>query len=202
MSGPAILQPMRVSCHPAPMTSTPVVRASLESDVPAIAAIYAHYVLHGTASFELAPPDEGEMMRRRQDVLERGLPYLVTEIDQSVVAYAYAAPYRTRPGYRFTVEDSIYVHPDFTGRGIGRLLLSALIAGCEKAACRQMVAVIGGLNNVASIRLHSAFGFQHVGILKSVGLKFGAWQDTTFMQRPLGAGDTTMPDAQLLPVTP
>lgn len=184
------------------MTSAPLVRASRENDVPAITAIYAHHVLHGTASFELVPPAESEMMRRRHGVLERGLPYLVTEIDQSVVAYAYAGPYRTRPGYRFTVEDSIYVHPDFVGRGIGRSLLPALISACEKAACRQMVAVIGGRSNDASIRLHRAFGFQHVGVLRSVGFKFGAWQDTTFMQRPLGAGNTSIPDAQVLPGAP
>jgi len=114
------------------MTPSPLVRASFQSDVPAIAAIYAHYVLHGTASFELVPPDAQEIAQRRQQVLERGLPYLVTEIDYSVVAYAYAAPYRTRPGYRFTVEDSIYVHPDFVGQGIGRLLLCALIEALRK----------------------------------------------------------------------
>lgn len=176
------------------MTSTPLVRASLESDVPAIAAIYAHHVLHGTASFELVPPDAHEMANRRRQVVERGLPYLVTEIDQSAVAYAYAAPYRTRIGYRFTVEDSIYVHPEFVGKGIGRLLLPALIDACAKASCRQMVAVIGGQNNAASIRLHRAFGFQHVGVLKSVGFKFGAWQDTTFMQRPLGSGNASIPE--------
>jgi L-amino acid N-acyltransferase YncA len=184
------------------MTPSPLVRASFQSDVPAIAAIYAHYVLHGTASFELVPPDAQEIAQRRQQALERGLPYLVTEIDHSVVAYAYAAPYRTRPGYRFTVEDSIYVHPDFVGQGIGRLLLCALIEACEKASCRQMVAVIGGQNNEASIHLHRAFGFQHVGVLKSVGFKFGAWLDTTFMQRPLGAGNTSVPDAHVLPGTP
>jgi len=193
----------RVLCHQASMNSKPILRASLEIDLPAISTIYAHYVLNSTATFEIVPPDAAEMAQRRRQVLERGLPFLVAEIDGNVAAYAYAVPYRTRAGYRFTVEDSIYTHPNFLGRGIGRLLLPALIENCEKASCRQMVAVIGGQNNAASIRLHRLFGFQHVGVLKSVGFKFGNWLDTVFMQRALGAGNTTFPDdAQVLPVTP
>ena len=185
------------------MTSKPHLRPALESDIPAVAGIYAHYVLHSTASFETVPPDTQEMARRRQDVLKTNLPYLVAEIDGTVVAYAYAVPYRPRAGYRFTVEDSIYVHRDYAGKGIGRLLLAALIEACEKTACRQMLAVIGGRDNTASVRLHHAFGFRQVGLLQSVGFKFGAWVDTVLMQRRLGLGDAGMPDdGQVLTAVP
>lgn len=185
------------------MTSTPHLRSALESDVPSIAGIYAHYVLNSTASFETEPPDAKDIARRRQDVLKIGLPYLVAEINGTVFAYAYAVPYRARAAYRFTVEDSIYVHPAHVGKGIGRSLLAGLITACERTKCRQMVAVIGGQDNAASIRLHRAFGFQHVGVLHSVGFKFGTWVDTVLMQRGLGLGDTRMPDdAQVSPGNP
>jgi len=192
-----------MSAHLAGMHFTPSIRPSHQSDVSAVTEIYAHYVLRSTASFEIVPPDEREMAHRREQVLDRGLPYLVAEIDKKAVAYAYAVPYRPRPAYRFTVEDSIYVHPDYIGKGIGRLLLAALINGCEKASCRQMIAVIGGKDTSASVRLHHAFGFLQVGVLKAVGFKFGAWADTVLMQRALSSGDTTAPDdTQVLAVTP
>lgn len=181
------------SFHPPGMTSAPLMRASRETDVPAIADIYAHYVRHSTASFETDPPDVNEMVRRREETLERGLPYLVTEIDGAIVAYAYANLYRPRPAYRFSVEDSIYVHPNFVGRGVGRLLLAALIDACEKAGCRQMIAVIAGSDNAASVRLHRGFGFEQVGVLHSVGFKLGAWVSTMLMQRRIGCGNTTHP---------
>lgn len=176
------------------MAFTPLVRPSAEIDVPVITGIYAHYVAHGSASFETVSPDAAEMARRRQDVLRHGLPYLVAEVDATVIGYAYVVPYRSRAAYRFTVEDSVYVHRDHVGKGVGRSLLAALVEACEKTSCRQMVAVIGGKHNTASIRLHQGFGFQQVGVLKSVGFKFGAWVDTVLMQLRLGAGDSRLPD--------
>ncbi len=177
------------------VTPNATLRASTDADVPAIAAIYAHHVLTGLASFETVPPTAQEMARRRLAVLKRGLPFLVAEIAGSVVGYAYASPYRARPAYRFTLEDSIYIHPDHTRKGIGRLLLQALIAFCEEKGYRQMVAIIGDSGNAPSIGLHQAFGFEHAGTLRSVGFKFGRWVDTVLMQRPLAAGDGALPDA-------
>ena len=168
--------------HPGP----PTVRAARDADVAEIAAIYGHYVRTALATFEVDPPDAAEMARRRAGVLAHGLPYLVAELEGSVAGYAYAAPYRLRPAYRFTVENSVYVHPAHAGKGLGRLLLSGLIAGCEAAGARQMVAVIGDSGNAASIGLHAALGFRHVGVLRSVGFKSGRWVDTVLMQRPLG----------------
>jgi L-amino acid N-acyltransferase YncA len=170
-----------------------MIRPSTDADVPAVTAIYAHHVRHGLASFELDPPGEEEMARRRSEVLERGFPYLVAEIDESVAGYAYAAPYRPRPAYRFTAEDSVYIHPDHTRKGLGRQLLAAVIARCEELGCRQMVAVIGDSANAASIGLHRALGFERAGLLRTVGFKHGRWVDTVLMQRPLGPGATTLP---------
>ena len=133
------------------------------------------------------------MGRRRHDVLGRGLPYLVVEIDDDVVGYAYASPYRPRAAYGFTIEDSVYIHPEQRGRGAGALLLSRLIELCEEGPWRQMIAVIGDTANHASIRLHERFGFVQVGVLRSVGFKFGRWVDTVLMQRSLGVGDRTLP---------
>jgi phosphinothricin acetyltransferase len=166
--------------------TVPVVRAACDADAPEIAAIYGHYVRTALATFETDPPDAAEMAHRLQLVIERGLPYLVAELEGRVAGYAYAAPYRPRPAYRFTVEASVYIHPGHTRKGLGRLLLTELIAGCEAAGCRQMVAVIGDTGNAASIGLNEALGFRHVGVLRSVGFKFGRWVDTVLMQRPLG----------------
>ncbi len=170
-----------------------IVRASTEADIPAITRIYAYHVLNGTASFEIDAPDENEIARRRCDLENHGLPYIVAEQDGTVLGYAYAGPYRARPAYRYTVEDSIYVDPSYTGMGIGRSLLSALIPLCEQRNCRQMIAVIGGANNAPSIRLHERFGFAQAGVLKAVGFKFGAWIDTVLMQRSLGLGASAAP---------
>ncbi len=154
----------------------------------AITAIYAHHVRHGFASFETEPPAEAEMRRRRMDVLGKDLPYLVAERDGIVLGYAYAGTYRPRAAYRDTVENSIYIRPDATGQGIGRLLLPALVKACEARDLRQMIAVIGDSDNQPSIRLHAACGFRMIGILEAVGFKLGRWLDSVLMQKRLGNG--------------
>jgi len=173
--------------------AAPLIRPSRDEDVPAITAIYAHHVLHGLASFEEAPPQSEEIGRRRAAILAQRLPYLVAEREERVVGYCYAGPFRPRIGYRFTLEDSIYIDAAEVGRGIGRRLLQPLIAQCTELGYRQMVAVIGGRETVASIRLHEALGFTHMGVLEAVGFKFGRWVDTVLMQRALGPGETTLP---------
>ena len=170
-----------------------VIRASRPGDVPALAALYAHHVLNGLASFEIAPPDAGEIARRREEVLARGLPYLVAEAGGVVAGYAYAAPYRSRPAYRYTLEDSVYVDPAAARRGIGRALLDALIEACAALGYRQMIAVIGDSGNAASIGLHAACGFARIGVLPSVGFKHGRWVDSVLMQRALGPGGAVAP---------
>lgn len=173
--------------------ATPVViRAAADADLPAIAELYAHHVLTGTASFEVAAPTVDEMRRRRRDVLSRGLPYFVASLpDTALAGYAYATEYRSRVAYRHTVEDSVYVSPACVRRGAGRALLAAVIAACETLGYRQMVAVIGGSDNAASISLHAALGFRHAGVLSAVGRKFDRWIDTVLMQRALGPGAST-----------
>ncbi len=168
-----------------------VVRDSFDDDMPGVHLIYSHHVLHGAASFEEAPPAVEELTRRRADVLGRGLPYLVAEVDRQIVGYSYAAPYRSRSAYRFTVEDSVYVIQGLGRRGIGRALLSMLINRCEAGEWRQMVAVIGDINNEPSIALHRHLGFNLVGTLRAVGYKFDRWIDTVLMQRALGTGEST-----------
>lgn len=170
-----------------------VIRPSSAADIPAIAAIYAHAVQHGTASFELDPPSEEEMARRRAAILEGGYPYLVAERDGAILGYAYAGAYRPRPAYRSTVEDSIYVAPQAQGQGIGRALLEALIRECEALDFRLMVAVIGDEESKGSIALHRSLGFEPVGILKGIGYKLGRWLSTVLMQRPLGRGVSEPP---------
>jgi L-amino acid N-acyltransferase YncA len=165
----------------------PLIRPAIESDVPAITAIYAHHVLHGAATFEIDPPESEEMDRRRIAIQSQGLPYLVAEKDGLIAGYAYAGPYRSRPAYRFSVEDSIYIQPDFQAQGLGRLLLANLIELCIAQRRRQMIAIIGDRGNTASIRLHLSFGFRHVGYLEAVGRKFGRWIDTVIMQRALSS---------------
>lgn len=170
-----------------------IVRPSRDTDVAAIAAIYGHHVLHGVGSFEEVPPRAEEIARRRGEILAHGLPYLVAERDSRVVGYCYAGPFRPRSGYRFTVEDSIYVDPAQIGRGIGRALLRPVLASCAALGYRQMVAVIGGRETVASIRLHEALGFAYMGVFEAVGFKFGRWVDIVLMQRALGEGSRTLP---------
>jgi len=171
----------------------PGVRDARHADIPAIAAIYGGHVRTGLASFETEPPGEEEMRERFDAVRGKGFPYLVCEIDGQVAGFAYASLYRARPAYRFALEDSIYVHPDFARRGAGRALLEALVRRCEAIGCRQLVAVIGDSANAASIGLHSALGFREAGVLRSIGFKHGRWVDSVLMQRALGDGDTTLP---------
>jgi L-amino acid N-acyltransferase YncA len=170
-----------------------VIRPSRDGDVAEIAAIYRHHVLHGLASFEDVPPEPREIARRRRDILARGLPYLVAERSGHVLGYCYAAPYRPRSAYRFTLEDSIYLHEAERGRGRGRTLLATLLDRCTELGYRQMVAVIGGSDTWPSIRLHAALGFTRIGTLPAVGFKFGNWVDIVLMQRALGSGATTAP---------
>lgn len=169
-------------------------RDATETDMAAVQRIYAHHVLHGSASFEEVPPSLDEMLARRAAVLALGLPYLVAELDGKVAGYGYAGPYRPRPAYRYTVENSIYVADGMAGRGIGRHLLAALIERCEAGPWRQMIAVIGDSGNAASIALHERLGFRHAGTLRAVGFKFGRWIDSVLMQRPLGDGSRTLPE--------
>jgi L-amino acid N-acyltransferase YncA len=169
------------------------IRPSRDGDVAAIAAIYGYHVLHGTASFEEVPPEPDEIARRRGDVIACGLPYLVAEQSGRVLAFCYAGRYHTRRGYRFTIEDSIYVDAAEVGRGIGRALLADLLERCTEQGYRQMVAVIGSSDNRASIRLHEALGFARIGVLGAIGFKFGSWIDCVLMQRALGSGAATLP---------
>ncbi|MBN9560968.1 MAG: N-acetyltransferase [Alphaproteobacteria bacterium] len=178
-------------------TSTVTIRPSREADLEAITAIYGHHVRHGTASFETESPPIEEMRRRRAELLSRGFPYLVAEADGAVLGYAYAGPYRPRAAYRDTVENSVYVHPDTIGHGIGTLLLRALIAECESLGLRQMVAVVGDNGNTASIRLHERCGFRLIGILEAVGYKHGRWLDSVLLQRTLGPGKDTPPRSRI-----
>jgi len=174
---------------PLPLTLRPAVPA----DMAAIAAIYAHHVLHGVASFEIEPPDAAEIGRRFGAIAARNLPCLVAETDGTVIGYAYAARYRERPAYRYTVEDSIYVAPGAGGRGIGRALLGALVERCAALGYRRMIAVIGDSANVSSIGLHARLGFRVAGVLPSVGFKHGRWVDSVLMERALGEGDLAPP---------
>ena len=168
-------------------------RDSRAGDVAPVLAIYAHHVRNGLASFEESPPSVAEMGRRRQAVLNAGLPYLVGEVAGLVKGFACAGPYRHRPAYRNSLENTVYVDPDAEGRGLGRRLLEVLIGRCEALGYRQMLAVIGDSANHASIRLHARLGFRRVALLRSVGFKFDRWVDSVIMQRALGDGDNSAP---------
>jgi phosphinothricin acetyltransferase len=170
-----------------------VIRTVDAADLPAITEIYDQAVRFGTATFELIPPDLAEMTRRFGALREGDFPCLVAELGGAVVGYAYAGPYRPRPAYRFTVEDSIYLAPAARRRGVGTQLLRRLIAECEARGYRQMIAVIGDSANAGSIGLHARAGFEMIGTHPSVGLKFGRWLDTVMMQLALGDGGTTIP---------
>jgi len=189
-----------MSARTASKADPAVVRDSEDADLPAIAGVYAHHVMHGFGSFEEVPPDLEELARRRGEICGKELPYLVA-IDRAgrVLGYAYASPYRTRSAYRFTVEDSIYVAPQAARRGIGRLLLEALIQRCTKAGYRQMIAVIGDSGNDSSIGLHQSLGFVRTALLPTIGFKRGRWVDCVMMQRPLGPGAGTLPSEIRMP---
>ncbi|MBX3588288.1 MAG: N-acetyltransferase [Ramlibacter sp.] len=169
----------------------PNIRASTDADLPAITAIYAHHVLHGTGTFETTPPTETEMTGRRADVLAKGLPWLVIEDAGQVLGFAYCQWFKPRPAYRFSAEDSIYLAPDAGGRGLGRALLAALVEQATAAGVRKLIAVIGDSANAGSVGVHRALGFSEVGVLKSCGWKFGRWLDVVLMDKFIGAGDAT-----------
>ena len=164
-----------------------------------IHGIYAHHVRHGLASFEEAPPNRMEMARRRKKVIERGLPFLVAEVDGFVVGFAYAAPFRERSAYRFALENSVYIAPRSHRRGIGTLLLAEIIEKCESAGYRQMIAVIGDSANTDSIALHKKMGFEMAGTLPGIGFKFGRWVDSVYMRRALGTGEHSAPEEIVTP---
>ena len=174
------------------MTAIPIRPTELR-DLATITRIYAHAVQHGTASFELEAPDEAEMRRRFNALHDGRFPYLVAELDGTIAGYAYAGPYRARPAYRFTVEDSIYIDPAMQRRGVGRALLERLLVEAEKEGFRQMIAVIGDSNQKPSIELHKTLGFRMVGTFEAVGYKFGRWLDSVLMQKPLGKGASAAP---------
>ena len=172
----------------------PTIRASEEGDITAITAIYAHHVLHGTGTFEIDPPSCQDLAQRRADVLARGLPYLVAEDAGRIVGFAYCNWFKPRAAYRFSAEDSIYLHPDVQRRGLGRALLAELARQAEGAGVRKLIAVIGDSANAGSIGLHRSLGFSHVGTIAACGWKFGRWLDIVLMEKPLGPGATTPPE--------
>jgi phosphinothricin acetyltransferase len=169
------------------------IRPAAAADLPFITEIYEHAVRYGTATFELIPPDLAEMTRRFGVLMDGGFPYFVAALEGRVIGYAYAGPYRPRPAYRFTVENSVYLQPAIHRRGIGLQLLQRLIAESEARGYRQMIAVIGDSANAGSISVHTKTGFKMIGTHPNVGFKFGRWLDTVMMQRALGDGATTLP---------
>jgi phosphinothricin acetyltransferase len=170
------------------------IRPSEDRDVPAITAIYSHHVLKGTGTFETTPPTETDMAGRRADVLSKGLPYLVAEENGRVLGFAYCQWFKPRPAYRFSAEDSIYLHPDAAGKGLGKLLLAELARQAEAVGVRKLIAVIGDSANAGSVGVHRTLGFTPVGVFKSCGWKFGKWLDIVLMEKALGEGDTTPPE--------
>ena len=188
---PRIINSPDVAVPSTPAVSEIVIRPSTAVDIDAVTRIYAWNVLHGSGTFEIEPPDRLEIERRRADVLAKGWPWLVLESAGTVAGYAYASPFRPRPAYRFCVEDSVYLAPESVGRGFGRLLLAELLARCEAAGARQILAVIGDSANAASIGVHRALGFAPAGTLRAAGWKFERWLDVVLMQKGLGPGDAT-----------
>ena len=171
-------------------------RPSSDADVPAITAIYAHHVTHGTGTFETTPPGESEMAARRADVLAKGLPHIVAELDGRVLGFAYCQWFKPRPAYRFSAEDSIYLDPDAAGQRIGNKLLTELARRAEAAGVRKLIAVIGDSDNARSIGVHRAVGFRHVGTIESCGWKFGRWLDIVLMDKFIGEGNRTPPERE------
>ena len=172
-----------------------IIRPSLDEDVAAMAAIYAASVATETGSWEYAAPGVDEFALRRVEIIANGFPYFTAELAGRVVGYSYASAYRARTGYRFVVEDSVYVLNAMKGHGIGKQLLTALIEECTRRGYRQMLAVIGDSANLGSIKLHTACGFEHVAAFKGIGFKFDRWLDSVQMQRALGEGAKTAPEA-------
>lgn len=174
------------------MASAVYIRQAKVQDGGAIAAIYAHHVLHGTASFDTVPRSEADTQAKILECLARDWPFLVAIGDGAVIGYAYATQFRDRPAYVSACENSIYIHPDHLGQGVGKALLSALMSFAETCGFRQMIAVIGG-GEPASVALHTSLGFEHAGRMRSVGRKFERWLDTVYIQIALGAGDSAPP---------
>ncbi|NQV48428.1 MAG: N-acetyltransferase family protein [Rhodospirillaceae bacterium] len=174
-------------------TETITIRDANAKDMEAVQAIYAPHVLDGLASFEEVPPAVAEMDRRLSAIQDSGFPFRVAEIDGKILGFAYAGPYRTRPAYRYMVENSIYVDLGSTGQGIGKKLLEDLIDICSEKGLRQMIAVIGDSDNKPSINLHSRLGFTHIGTIRAAGFKHGRWVDSVIMQLALGPGDGSLP---------
>lgn len=172
-----------------------VIRDAAPADMATVRGIYAWHVAHGVATFDEAAPTTEALIRQHAGVIASGLPFLAAELDGQIAGYAYAGPYRARSAYRYTIEDSVYVARGAEGRGVGTALLSTLIARCEAGPWRQMLAVIGDSANAGSVALHRRLGFNHVGTFGAVGFKHGRWVDTVLMQRRLGAGDATVPNA-------
>ena len=170
-----------------------LIRPSREDDIPAITAIYAHHVLHSTGTFETDAPNAHDMALRRSDVLSKGLPYLVVELDEEITGFAYGNWFKPRPAYRYSVEDSIYLAPDMHRKGLGKALLAELLARCESLGIRKVMAIVGDSANAASVGVHLALGFELVGKIDACGWKFGAWRDIVIMQKTLGFGDTCPP---------
>lgn len=177
------------------MTGKLEVRPVADTDMAAIQLIYAHHVLHGLASWELTPPDVAELTARRNHTLEGGYPYVVAILDGQLAGYAHAGPYRYRPAYRFTVENTVYLHPELQGRNIARPLLQRVIDECTARGYRQMIAVVGDSGNHASIRFHEKMGFRQVGLLEGIGWKAERWLDSVMMQLNLGPGNGAPPQA-------
>ena len=174
-----------------------IVRAASDADVAAVAAIYGHHVLHSTGTFEEVPPSEAEIAARIAAVRALKLPYLVSADDAGrVTGFAYASAFRPRPAYRYTAEDSVYIHPDQMGRGLGKALVAEVIAACAALGVRQMIAVIGDSANAGSIGLHRSLGFEDAGVGRAFGFKFGRWVDVVWMQKTLGPGADAPPDGQ------
>jgi len=177
-----------------------ILRAATTNDAEALAAIYGDACLHGTGTFEEVPPGAAAMAERMEAIRAKGLPYYVAELDGRVAGYAYASIFRPRTGYRYTAENSVYIAPWAKGRGLGKALLTRIIADCEQMGLRQLMAVIGGSENVASIALHRSLGFELKGVMTGVGFKFGRWMDTVMMMKPLNGGTATLPEGPGLPL--
>ncbi|RNM28544.1 N-acetyltransferase [Dickeya undicola] len=175
--------------------SSIVIEDARAEHIAAIRDIYAQHVRHSLATFETEPPDEAEMRQRWLKIRDAGLPWLVATQNQQVLGYCYLGMHRTRVAYRFTLEDSIYLHPDHLGKGIGKRLLSAALSQAEQQGYRQVISVVGNSENQASLQLHLSLGFEQIGTLRSVGMKHGRWVDTVLLQRALGEGDASLPDA-------
>ena len=173
-----------------------IIRPATPADAPVVGDIYGHHVLHGLGTFEEIPPSNEEIAGRIAAVQDRGLPYLVAEDEARVIGFAYAAPFRPRAAYRYTVEDSVYIAPDAIGKGVGKALVSRVIAECEALGLRQMVAVIGDSENAGSIGLHRSLGFEHAGVGRAFGYKLGRWVDIVWMQRSLNGGDEALPTTE------